>query len=173
MKRTHALYEKAALGAALFLFIAALVTGGAKLKGLREPEDAGLLRKLEEGAEFAPIPAVKKEEVLKELGSGYRPVIEYLKIADRNPFARFEPRVVKGAFGEAPAEEEERAAYIYRGMATVGAVVRAILEDAQSQEVYFVAQDAQVGDFKVLDIAQDAVILSGKGGEEISIKLAE
>ena len=174
MKRQHAPVERAVCGMLILGLTATLAVGVSKLGQLRDPQD--LSKTLTVGAQSIPdLPSVEESDVLAELEAGYRSLDEYASIVERNPFVRLEPRVVEEG-SETSGEEgvdEKKILFIYRGMASVGNVVRAVLEEPTSREVFFASSGGQVGKYKVLDITQDTVILSQEDGQEILIKLAE
>jgi len=173
MKTLHALTEKAICGIVGLFFAAFFIFGITRLQGLVEPAD---LQTILESAGDVALPEVKpvnERKIRGELEQGSRPLVEYASIIDRNPFVRFEPRHVVSDSALAQKEEEKESTYIYRGMASVGNVMRAILEERESNEIFFVGSGSKLGSFKVLDITQDAVVLSKEDGQESVIKLTE
>jgi len=173
MNRTHAMMQRGVSAVMGIVLGVTLFLGTSKLSSLTVPEGTaqGIVVGTQRG--LPQLEPIDERTVVDELDAGYRPLDEYLTIVDRNPFARFEPRVVAAEGDSGTAKEEEKASFIYRGMASVGSVVRAILEERGSKEMFFVASGGQVGTFKVLDITQDTVILSREDGQEVVIKLAE
>ena len=69
----------------------------------------------------------------------------------------------------APAPTE----WVYKGRIDLGNRQRAILEDAKTRKTHFLEVGQEVAGFKVLDIAENRVVLSDvKTGKEVAIPLA-
>jgi hypothetical protein len=175
MKRSHAVVEKGLFILMLVLFIAMLIIVSTRFNMIKKKGQVSVPIDTESMQLFNEVALVQEQDIIDEINASSRSLDEYLSIIDRNPFTRFEPRLVEenDEGDEFEEEVEDTALFIYRGMARVGNVTRAVLEDKNTQEVFFVSDGDRVKTFKVLDIAQDTVILSQEDGQEIVVELAE
>ena len=94
-----------------------------------------------------------------------------------NPFSprrRFVPSATGGGDTEygGTAIESTKPVFTYKGRINVGQRQRAIMEETESGKTYFLEVGQEVAGFKVLDIAENQVVLSDtKTNEEVVVFL--
>ena len=95
-----------------------------------------------------------------------------------NPFSpqrRFSPVPVGGTAGGGSAGVSESTApqFLYKGRIDVGNRQRAIVEETTARKTYFLEVGQEVAGFKVLDIAENRVVLSEpQTNQEVVVTLA-
>ena len=98
-----------------------------------------------------------------------------------NPFSpQRRPLPAHGSEGEHPGGTEGASSevppiphFVYKGRIDVGKRQRAIVEDTTTHKTYFLEEGQEVAGFKVLDIAENRVVLSNlRTGEEVVASLS-
>lgn len=124
-------------------------------------------------AQFKPI-EVSKIKKVKQLR-------DYSVITERNPFMPYTGVGLSKEKGTGSLEKPKKSSilsevplFLYRGSVATNGVVKCAIEDVETKEVYFLKKGDAVGEYFVLDIQRDKVILSQKkGGEELVVPLFE
>lgn len=100
-------------------------------------------------------------------------------VVHANPFdatRRLIPATEGAGMGEGPGEPAAPNApqFVYKGLVTLGAKRRGIVEDTTTRKTYFLEVGQEVTGFKVLDIAENRVLLSDlKTHEEVVVSMSE
>ena len=84
-------------------------------------------------------------------------------VVQANPFSpqrRFVPPPTTGGSAGAASPPIDKAQFLYKGQISVGKRQRAIMENTTTRKTHFLEVGQEVAGFKVLDIAQNQVVLS-------------
>lgn len=103
-----------------------------------------------------------------------RPLAEYKSVLTRSPFFKFvppPPGVEPGMEGVPVPKKREQ--FVYKGRAVIGEVVKVIIEEVESGEVYFVGKGDKVSNYKLSEVSEKEVVLMASDGKEIQLKLKE
>ena len=100
-------------------------------------------------------------------------------VVHANPFdatRRSVPATEGGGANAGPAEPAppSKPQFVYKGLVTLGTKRRGIVEDTTIHKTYFLEVGQEVTGFKVLDIAENRVLLSNlKTNEEVVVSVSE
>ncbi|MBI4335828.1 MAG: hypothetical protein HY589_04150 [Candidatus Omnitrophica bacterium] len=155
--------------------------GGAARSGSLPAGENGAKRSGTSAQKKAPLSQFKLIEVSKIKKA--RQLKDYAVISERNPFKPYEG-ASKGkgeGKGELVSGKQKKSSilsetpeFLYRGSVMAGGILKCALEDVETKEIYFLKKDETIGEYFVLDIQRDKVILSQKkGGGELIVPLFE
>lgn len=122
----------------------------------------------------------QKETMSKEVLDEFikeQPLSVYEGIINRNPFFKF--KEVGDARAKTPispvpyGEKGMEPIFSYKGTITMDKVTLAAIEDVNSREITFVKRGEILGEYRVIDITDNTVILSTDEGQQITLKLFE
>lgn len=170
MSPVIALREKLLTAALLLVLVATLVvtrqqqaTDAHRSVGAlpRAPEERELERSF-------PVPPLSVEALQRtEDFTAYTPLLEH------DPFVRIQTAPSAGASAQEPAEQPVESQLLFRGRVILGQRQVAVIEVESSHETLFVGLGQDVEGFKVIDIAEERVVLSKSPGQQVTLHVAE
>lgn len=170
MKNVVALREKLVTAALLLVLVATLVvTRQQQAKDAhrnvgalpRPPEERELERSF-------PVPPLSLEALQRtEDFTAYTPLLEH------DPFVRIQTAPSEQGAAPAPLETPVASQLAFRGRVVLGTRQVAVIEVESSHETFFVGIGQDVEGFKVIDIAEERVVLSKSPEEQVTLRLAE
>ena len=97
----------------------------------------------------------------------------YTPLLEHDPFVRIQTAPSAQGAAPAPAETPVESQLLFRGRAVLGKRQVAVIEVESSHETLFVGIGQDVEGFKVIDIAEDRVVLSKSPDQQVTLRLAD
>ena len=97
----------------------------------------------------------------------------YTPLLEHDPFARIQTAPAAPGDEPAPAEAPVQSQLHFRGRVIMGSRQVAIIEVEASHETLFVGVGQDVEGCKVIDIAEDRVVLSKPPDQQVTLRLAD